>query len=128
MTTRFTTNQIKGKGRGKFLGFPTVNLAVPSGFELADGIYASWVTIDGIRFRGALHWGSIPTFDETKKSLEVYILGVGDHDLAHADLTAVTVEPVARLRDIERFATIEALTRQIELDVIAVRKNLRETV
>jgi len=128
MTTRFTTKQIKGKGRGKFLGFPTINLEIPAGFELAEGIYAAWVTINGVRFRGALHWGPIPTFEETAKSLEIYVLGVGDHELAHADLSAVTVEPVARLRSISKFATIDALTRQIELDIIAVRKNLRETV
>ena len=125
MTTRFTTKQIKGKGRGKFLGYPTINLEVPAGFDLSEGIYAAWVTIDDTRFRGALHWGPIPTFEETTPSLEIYVLGVGDHDLAHADLTAVTIEPVARLRNIGRFATIAALTRQIELDVIAVRKNLR---
>ena len=128
MTTRFTTKQIKGKGRGKLLGYPTINLEVPLGFDLADGIYAAWVTINGTRFRGALHWGPIPTFDEEAKSLEVYVLGIGDHELAHADLTAVTVEPVARLRNIGRFATISALMRQIELDVIAVRKNLREII
>jgi riboflavin kinase / FMN adenylyltransferase len=128
VTTRFTTKQIKGKGRGKFLGYPTINLEVPAGFELSEGIYAAWVTIDGTRFRGALHWGPIPTFDEEAKSLEVYVLGVGDHELMHADLSAVTVEPVARLRNIGRFATIAALTRQIELDIIAVRKNLRDFV
>lgn len=128
MTTRFTTNQIKGKGRGKLLGYPTINLEVPIGFDLADGIYAAWVTINGTKFRGALHWGPIPTFEETNKSLEVYVLGVGDHELEHADLSAVTVEPVARLRNIGKFATITSLTRQIELDVIAVRKNLRDII
>ena len=126
MTTQFTAKQIEGKGRGKFLGFPTINLEIPKGFELADGVYAAWVTIDETRFRGALHWGPIPTFEETGKSLEVYVLGVGDHELSHADLSRVTVEPVARLRNIEKFASIDALTRQIELDVIAVRKNLRD--
>ena len=128
MTTRFTTKQVKGRGRGKLLGYPTINLEVPPHFELADGVYAAWVTIQGTKFRGALHWGPIPTFDESQKSLEVYVLGVDDHDLAHADLSAITVEPIARLRSIGKFATIAALTRQIELDVIAVRKNLREIV
>ena len=56
------------------------------------------------------------------------MLGVGDHELEHADLSAVTVEPVARLRNIGKFATITSLTRQIELDVIAVRKNLRDII
>lgn len=128
MTTRFTTGQIRGKGRGKLLGFPTINLEVPPGFELAEGIYAAWVTIEGTRFRGALHWGPIPTFDESANSLEIYVIGVGDHELSHADLSAVTIEPVARLRNVGKFATITALTRQIELDTIAVRKNLRDLI
>jgi riboflavin kinase/FMN adenylyltransferase len=128
MTTQFTAKQIKGKGRGKFLGYPTINLEVPVGFDLAEGVYAAWVTINGTKFRGALHWGPIPTFDEAAKSLEVYVLGVGDHELSHADLSAVTVEPIARLRSVSKFATIAALTQQIELDIIAVRKNLRENL
>jgi riboflavin kinase/FMN adenylyltransferase len=128
MTTRFTSKRITGKGRGKFVGFPTINLEVPPDFDLADGIYAVRVTITGTRFRGALHWGPIPTFEEPAKSLEVYVLGVGDNELSHADLSAITIEPVVRLRNISKFATIEALTRQIELDIVAVRKNLPEVV
>lgn len=42
----FTANVIKGKGRGKELGFPTINLAVPENFNLKPGIYACWVKLD----------------------------------------------------------------------------------
>jgi riboflavin kinase / FMN adenylyltransferase len=126
MMTVFTATKVKGKGRGKFLGFPTINLAVPAGFELAHGVYAVWVTINGTKFRGAMHWGPIPTFDDTDVSLEVFVLGVGDAELAHADLTKITIEPVMRLRDIKKFPTIDELTKQMELDVFEVRKNLRE--
>ena len=41
-------------------------------FDLGNGVYAAWITIAGTKFRGALHFGPIPTFDETKKSLEVF--------------------------------------------------------
>lgn len=126
MTTHFITKQIKGHGRGKFLGFPTINLEVPEKFELDNGIYASWVTIDGTRFRGALHWGPIPTFDEKEQSLEVFLLGPGEHELASADVSKILVEPVERLRDVLKFDSIELLTRQMEKDVARVRSLLKE--
>jgi len=126
MTTHFITKQIKGHGRGKLLGFPTVNLAVPRDFDLVDGIYAVWVIIEGTRFRGAMHWGPIPTFDEKVKSLEVFILGLGEHELSHADITRIFVEPVERIRDIMKFDSVDALTRQMEKDVARVRSLLKE--
>lgn len=126
MTTHFLSHQIKGHGRGKFLGFPTMNLAVPVRFELADGIYAAWVTVEGTRFRGALHWGPIPTFDEKEKSLEVFLIGLDDRGLANADVSQVLVEPVERIRDVVRFDSVDALTRQMEKDVAHVRSILKE--
>ena len=126
MTTHFTTGQIKGHGRGKFLGFPTINLAVPGNFELADGIYAVWITIAGTRFRGAMHWGPIPTFDEKTKSLEVFVLGIGEHELSNADMSRIFVEPVERLRDVVKFDSVDDLTRQMEKDAAHVRSLLKE--
>jgi riboflavin kinase/FMN adenylyltransferase len=126
MTTHFTSKQIKGKGRGKFLGYPTINMEIPKDFDLATGVYAVWVTINGTRFRGALHWGPIPTFDETKKSLEVFLLGLGDHELSHADLSIIMIEPKIKLRGIIRFPSVDALTQQLERDIASVRKILTE--
>ena len=103
-----------------------MNLAVPEGFDLADGIYAVWITVEGTRFRGAMHWGSIPTFDENEKSLEVFIIGLDDRGLAHADVSHVGVEPVERIRDVIKFDSVDALTRQMEKDVVSVRGILKE--
>ena len=126
MTTEFTTAHIKGHGRGKFLGYPTVNLAIPQGFELADGIYAVRVTAGGNTFQGAMHWGSIPTFDQSEKSLEVFLLDVNDQLLSHTDLSTVTVQVVEKIRDVEKFSSLQALTRKIDTDVAAVRRILKE--
>ena len=75
------SRQVKGKGRGKVIGFPTINLDIPSGLSLEDGIYAAWVTIGDRRYKGALHFGPIPTFDETTKSLEVFLLDATEEEL-----------------------------------------------
>jgi riboflavin kinase/FMN adenylyltransferase len=127
VTTHFASKQIKGKGRGKFLGYPTINMEVPSGFELDDGIYAVWVTIAGTRFRGAMHWGPIPTFDDADKSLEVFLLGIDDDALLdRADVSVISVEIVKKLRDVIRFPSIDALTAQMGKDVRQVRRILHE--
>jgi len=43
---KFKSRHIKGKGRGKKMGFPTINLKIPSNFKLEDGIYAAKVFIE----------------------------------------------------------------------------------
>lgn len=114
------SRQIRGKGRGKLLGYPTINLEIPSAFELEEGIWAAWVTIKGKRYGGALHFGPIPTFGEEAKSLEVFLLDTADDDLTGTEDASIEVDPVARLRDILSFDSPEALARQIENDVAEV--------
>jgi len=101
-------------------------MVIPENFDLAYGVYAAWVTIAGTKFRGALHFGPIPTFDQTKASLEVFLLGLGEHELSHADLSAISVEIKEKIRDIVKFPSVDALTRQLEKDVASVRKVLVE--
>ncbi|MBI5619675.1 riboflavin kinase, partial [Candidatus Gottesmanbacteria bacterium] len=79
---KITSRQIKGKGRGKLLGFPTINLEIPEGLTLKEGIWAVWVTIAGKRYGGALHFGPVPTFREREKSLEVFLLDASEAELA----------------------------------------------
>ena len=101
-------------------------MAVPKGFELDFGVYAVWVTLDGLRFRGALHWGPIPTFEEEQTSLEVFLLGLEEQDLSQADTTHIEVDIVERIRDVMKFSSIPELTTQMELDVQTARKVLHE--
>ena len=69
----YKTRQVKGKGRGKLLGFPTINLEIPPGFNIEEGIYAGRVWISKKQFKGAFHYGPVPTFHEKDKSLEVFL-------------------------------------------------------
>ncbi len=111
------TSQVRGKGRGKFLGFPTINLQIPDDFSADDGIYAAWVTIDGLKHPGALHYGPVPTFHDTQKSLEVFLLDVTESDLPAGMLTNVDMELVQKLRDVIAFPNQEALIEQMKKDV-----------
>ncbi len=56
LKTSFTSHQVVGDGRGKKLGFPTLNLAIPAKLDLAHGIYAAKVLIGKQTYVGALHF------------------------------------------------------------------------
>lgn len=113
---RYTCQVISGHGRGKGLGFPTLNLTIPSNFPEKEGIYAAWVHIEGSDYRGALHYGPIPAFQEKTLSLEVFVLDY--EEASRPDL--VDIELALWLREIRNFSSPEALQTQIAKDVETV--------
>lgn len=117
---KITSHQVKGKGRGKVIGFPTINLVIPAGFLLEDGIYAAWVTIRDKKYKGALHFGPIPTFDEAAKSLEVFLLDAAEEELIGAENEAITLDTVQKIRDIMKFDATGELTEQIKRDILVI--------
>ena len=117
---------MRGDARGRLLGFPTANVAVPDDVCLpADGIYAGWYQRPGGgTFPAALSIGRRPTFypDARASLLEAYLL---DFDGDLYDQPAF-VRFVSRLRGEERFDSVDALVAQMELDVSAARLALAE--
>jgi riboflavin kinase/FMN adenylyltransferase len=119
---QFESTHITGKGRGKPMGFPTINLKIPDGFKLKEGIYAAKVTIEDKKFIGALHFGPIPTFAEQEKSLEVYLISANDDlELENLDGKIIKVEIVKYLRKIIKFQSVSSLVKQIEADVKQIK-------
>jgi riboflavin kinase / FMN adenylyltransferase len=120
-----------GDQRGRLLGFPTANL-VPEPHRLlpANGVYAVQVMIgemairDGDRaipvYKGVTNVGIRPTFHETVQLVEVHLLDI-QPDLYDQ---RITINFIARLRNEQRFAGIEALKAQIAMDVQQSRQLL----
>ncbi len=109
-----------GDQRGRELGYPTANVAVPDDILLpAPGIYAGWY---GGEQAAAISVGRRPTFKDggAPVVLEAYLL-----DFA-GDLYGqqARVSFVSRLREEERYDSIDELTRQMALDVEATRTAL----
>jgi riboflavin kinase/FMN adenylyltransferase len=115
-----------GDKRGRELGFPTANVAVPAYIALpSDGVYAGrYTTPDGVARSAALSLGRRPTFYSKAELslLEAYIL---DFDGKLYDQPA-RVEFVARLRDQIRFDSPAELVAQIGRDVEATRRRLEQ--
>lgn len=113
----YKTTQIKGKGRGKLLGYPTINLEIPTVFNEEDGIYAGWVWIGKKKYMGAFHYGPVPTFNEIEKSLEVFLIDANENELLNLKRIPITIELVKKIRDILTFNTNTELSDQITHDV-----------
>jgi riboflavin kinase / FMN adenylyltransferase len=111
-----------GDSRGRQLGYPTINLGSPHPRKLLppEGVYAVQVhTLRGA-FGGMMNLGSRPTFGDSTVTLEVHLF---DADLQLYG-TTVKVEFVARLRDVRRFPTPDALVAQLRIDETQARRAL----
>ena len=115
---------VQGDQRGRTLGFPTANVALPAELALpADGIYAgTFIGADGVERMTAINLGRRPTFyEEAEHSLlEAHVLDF-DGDLYGQ---TVSVRFVERLRGEEKFASVEALVEQMRADCDQARRVL----
>ena len=107
----------QGAGRGKGLGFPTLNLALAKGQDVGHGIYAMRVDHGGRRYHAAGYVGARPTFGDGAPVLEAYLLDFAG-DLYGEE---VEVEFIAFLRDDRTFASADALAAQMREDCEAAR-------
>ncbi|MBW3557660.1 MAG: bifunctional riboflavin kinase/FAD synthetase [Actinobacteria bacterium] len=114
----------RGDARGRELGFPTANVAVPEEILLpADGIYAGWYERPGGQVHpAAISIGRRPTFyPEARLSLlEAYLLDF-DGDLYGEP---ARVRFTGRLRDEIKFDSVQALVGQMSRDVDDARNLL----
>lgn len=112
---------IHGDHRGRTIGFPTANLAIPSQRAmLPNGAYGVYVLLAGEKFSGIANIGNNPTFDGCDRRLEVHILDFKG-DLYDKPLT---VQFVKKLRDEKKFSGVEALVKQLRQDEEAARQIL----
>jgi riboflavin kinase/FMN adenylyltransferase len=119
---------VEGDRRGRELGFPTANLALPDGLAVpGDGVYAGWLVVGpttGLserRLPAAISVGANPTFGGTQRRVEAYAL---DRDDLQLYGTRATVEFLDRLRGQVRFDDVAELRRQMAADVRLTREAL----
>jgi riboflavin kinase/FMN adenylyltransferase len=110
-----------GDERGRTIGFPTANVAVPDRMLMpADGIYAGRLRRPvGEWLPAAIYIGHRPTFYDEGAGilLEVHVLDF-DGDLYGED---VRVQFIERLRDDQRFDGVEELAAQLARDCESAR-------
>lgn len=117
----YSSKVLDGKHLGRKLGIPTINQAVGNGLVIPKkGVYASFTTVDGKRFKSITNIGLRPTVENTPKvNSETHILDFNGNLYGKNP----TVELVSFMRDEKKFESVSQLREQIERD-IDKRKNI----
>ena len=115
---------VSGDGLGRQLGFPTANLDVTALTLPPNGVYAIHVLFQKQTLPAVLNIGLRPTLHSATPQLrvETHLLDF-DEELVGHELELVFVE---RLRDEQRFPSLDALKHQIATDIAKARTLLGE--
>lgn len=107
----------KYSGFGRKLGYPTANIEVRS--NAVEGIFAGCVTLRGKVHEALIFVGTPITVGDDLKRAEAHILDFPDEDLYGE---RIVLKATKKLRDNEKFSTLELLKEQMNKD----EKNARE--
>ena len=113
----------RGRGLGRRLLVPTVNLAAYDGLLPGFGVYVTCLRIAGRLFRAVSNVGNRPTFGEASFAVESHILDFEQTDLD--ENTPLELQFLHRLRGEMKWESPEALKQQIAGDIARARRYFR---
>ena len=113
---------VRGRGRGRTIGFPTANIQPSTELIPPAGVYAVAMRVDGrdAPIPGVANLGFRPTFAEREFAIEVHLFDFEGSLYGER----VEVAFLQRIRNELRFDGAEALVAQIKKDVDVVRAML----
>jgi riboflavin kinase/FMN adenylyltransferase len=117
------STQKRDRGVGSKLLVPTVNLAEYDGLLPGFGIYVTRLTIRERCFQAVTSVGNRPTFKGAGFAVETHILNF--EPLEMNETTPLELEFLMRLRDEEKYPTVELLRAQILRDVARAKRWFR---
>ena len=112
---------VSGNKIGRELGYRTANIEVEREFRLIEtsGVYATYVDYDGKEYKSMTYIGKKPTINNDEiENIEVHLFDF-DGDLYDKE---IKVRFVKRIRGEQKFESLDALKKQIQID----EKNIRE--
>lgn len=112
---------VHGEKRGRTIGYPTANIGLSELATIpADGVYAGWLTVGGVRWPAAISIGTNPTFPGVRgRQVEAYALDQVDLDLYDQE---AKLEFGWRLRDTLKFDGLDPLLVQMKADCDRARE------
>lgn len=123
-----TGSVVHGNNIGHTLGYPTANISpCPGGQQIpAPGVYACRVSIDDAPddkhdHISMVNIGTRPTVAaDGRQTIEAHLFGFNGNLYDHT----LTIQFVERIRDEQRFDSVDSLRRQLEADAILAKKSL----
>lgn len=115
---------IKGKGLGKQLKFPTANISIKESYKLIpkNGVYVVKAKIEDAVVFGMMNIGTNPTVNGKVQSIEVHFFDFSK-DIYVLQLE---VEILERLRDEQKFGSLDDLKDQLAKDLINSKQFLNQ--
>ncbi len=119
-----TGEVVKGKGLGRKIKFPTINIQVDKDHKLIPktGVYIVKTSIDKKNVFGIMNIGFRPTVNGKYQTVEVHLLDFQGNLYGKK----IQIEILNRLRDEQKFNSVETLTQQIQKDELLARKWLKK--
>ncbi len=111
-----TGTVVKGDQRGRQLGFPTANVASPTGFGLAQGVYAVRLKLGDRLLSGAAAYGK-PMFNNERPPFETWIFDF-DEDIYGQE---ISVALIAHVRGQKVFSGLDELIAAMTADGLNAR-------
>jgi len=105
---------VEGEHRGSAIGFPTANIGVETIYNVpGKGVYAAQAGVGGKNYHCVVNIGSKPTFhEEYPLSIEAHLIDFTG-DIYGQEICLSFME---KLRDEQRFGSLQELVAQISLD------------
>lgn len=113
---------IKGKSRGKDIGFPTANIETANEI-VPSGIFITTVGIDSEVFPSLTNIGYRPTFGQQEANIESYIIDFNQNLYGKK----INVNFIKKIREEKKFKTAEELSNQIQKDLKTAKAYFRLT-
>ncbi len=117
------STQKRDRGVGSKLLVPTINFAECEGLLPAFGIYVTRLTVGKRCFQAVSSLGNRPTFEDAGFALETHILDF--EPVGMDETTPLELEFLHRLRDEEKYPTVDELKGQILKDVEQAKRYFR---
>jgi len=115
---------VRGDRRGAELGFPTANVQTENELIPATGVYITRAVVNQIEATAATNIGFRPTvhgFRDPSPTVEAHLLDFS------GDLYGqpIQLQFLSRIREEERFPSLEALIQQVQQDILWTREYAR---
>ena len=109
-----TGEVVHGDGLGKKINFPTANIKIPETYKIIpkNGVYLVKAIINSEIYFGMMNIGVRPTIGGENKSLEIHFFNFKDNIYNKT----FSVEIICKIRDEEKFSSIDKLKIQLKKD------------
>jgi riboflavin kinase/FMN adenylyltransferase len=115
---------VSGKGIGKTINYPTANIKISKDYKLIPkkGVYLVKTSYQGKVLFGMMNIGTNPTLNGTEETIEVHIFNFNEDIYGQS----LKIELLDRLRDQQKFESLDQLKGQLAKDAEASKKYITQ--